>query len=95
MSSSYQLKSHPNKLLYDHLRSVSLLTERRVEEVCSEISTNISREDLKRVAFIVGATHDIGKGTTFFQRYMLNHEIVDPLLKSHSLISSYTVRGQH
>jgi CRISPR-associated endonuclease/helicase Cas3 len=44
--------------------------------------------DLIRTAYIAGACHDIGKGTSYFQQYLLNEMNFDPLLKSHSLISS-------
>src|SRR5207245_7995734 len=89
MSSSYQLKSHPNKILYEHLKSVALSAKRIVEETYWKISTNVSISDLTQAAFVTGATHDIGKGTTLFQNYMLNHTSdIDPILKSHSMISS-------
>ena len=88
MSNSYQLKSHPDRLLYHHLKSVASLAKRYVEEIFPKITTDISFADLAETAFITGATHDIGKGTTFFQDYMLGHVKIDPLLKSHSMISS-------
>ena len=88
MSNSYQLKSHPSKTLYKHLESVSSLIKKTIEEAYPKISTNIPLSDLMRTAFVTGATHDIGKGTRFFQNYMLNHTDIDPLLKSHSMISS-------
>src|SRR5215203_368187 len=88
MSSSYQLKSHPDRLLYHHLKSVASMTKSIVEEIFPKITTDISLADLAEVAFVTGATHDIGKGTTFFQDYMIGHMKIDPLLKSHSMISS-------
>ena len=59
-----------------------------LEEIFPKITTDISFADLPETAFIMGATHDIGKGTTFFQDYMLGHVKIDPILKSHSMISS-------
>jgi CRISPR-associated endonuclease/helicase Cas3 len=63
------------------------MTKSIVEEIFP-VTTNISLADLAVAAFVTGATHDIGKGTTFFQDYMLGHMKIDPLLKSHSMISS-------
>jgi CRISPR-associated endonuclease/helicase Cas3 len=45
-------------------------------------------QDLIRTAYVIGACHDIGKGTSYFQQYLLNEMNFDPLLKSHSFISS-------
>jgi CRISPR-associated endonuclease/helicase Cas3 len=90
MSNSYQLKSHPpDRLLRDHLIHVSSSCKRIIQETTNVISTSISLSDLTQVAFIIGATHDIGKGTPYFQKYLLDKEAkIDPFLKSHSMISS-------
>jgi CRISPR-associated endonuclease/helicase Cas3 len=90
MSNSYQLRSHPDKPLFEHLKSVALATQEKIEAATLKISTNITLSDLERCAFIIGATHDIGKGTTYFQRYLppIREIPLNPLLKSHSLISS-------
>ncbi|MGB6529417.1 MAG: hypothetical protein WBF33_15015 [Candidatus Nitrosopolaris sp.] len=61
MSSSYQLKSHPDKLLRIHLKGVSSSTKRIIEETYTRISTTILLSDLTRVAYTIDATHDIGK----------------------------------
>jgi CRISPR-associated endonuclease/helicase Cas3 len=57
-------------------------------ETFTKITTDISLADLAETAFVMGATHDIGKGTTFFQDYLLSRIKIDPILKSHSMISS-------
>ena len=90
MSNSYRLKSHPNKLLFEHLKSVASATQQKIEDVFPKLFTDITLNDLAQTAFIIGATHDIGKGTTFFQKYLSsNKEVsINPLLKSHSPISS-------
>ena len=89
MSSSYQLKSHPDKLLCIHLKGVSSSTKRIIEETYTRISTTILLSDLTRVAYTIGATHDIGKGTPYFQKYLLDNTVdINPFLKSHSMISS-------
>jgi CRISPR-associated endonuclease/helicase Cas3 len=88
MSNSYQLKSHPDRLLYHHLKSVGSMTKSIVEDIFPKITTDISLADLAEATFVIGATHDIGKGTIFFQDYLLGRMKLDPLLKSHSMISS-------
>ncbi len=85
----YKLRSHPNKLLRDHLNGVSASTKTIVEDTANVISNSILLSDLTRVAYIIGATHDIGKGTPFFQEYLLDKgSKIDVFLKSHSMISS-------
>lgn len=62
-----------------------------VEELLSinKISTSILHKDLTRTSFIIGACHDIGKGTPYFQRYILhNGEKIDVFLKSHAQIGA-------
>lgn len=88
---AYQLKSHPpDRLLKDHLQRVAKETQRTVENLLlNSVSTTISHNDLVRTAYIIGACHDIGKGTAFFQTYLLDNKAkVDPFLKSHAMISS-------
>jgi CRISPR-associated endonuclease/helicase Cas3 len=45
-------------------------------------------KSIARTAYIMGATHDIGKSSEFFQRYIKGDKSQKPLLKSHSPISS-------
>jgi len=87
----YQLKSHPpDRLLKDHLQRVAKATQRTIENLLlNNVSTTISHKDLIRTAYTIGACHDIGKGTSFFQTYLLDDKAkVDPFLKSHAMISS-------
>lgn len=90
MSNSYLLKSHPNKLLIHHLEGVASSSNSIFEEISGQISFEIMMPDLERSAYIIGSSHDIGKGTSFFQNYLTGRSITfDPLLKSHSMISSH------
>jgi CRISPR-associated endonuclease/helicase Cas3 len=88
----YQLKSHPpDRLLKDHLSRVGKGCRIRAGNLLDKekISTTICHKDLIRTAYLIGACHDIGKGTVFFQEYLLNPEAkIDPWLKSHAMISS-------
>ena len=88
MSNSYQLKSHPDRVLYDHLRSVAESSEKIIFTLYPNIRTSILHDDLIKSAFIIGACHDIGKATDFFQNYLHSKTSDNPLLKSHSMISS-------
>ncbi len=71
------------QILYDHLKNVSdLMTER----LCYLSFEGIPNEDLKRLLTLVGKYHDLGKATTYFQKYLTKG--VENELKSHSFLSS-------
>jgi len=66
-SYSFKLKSHPDKRLLDHLRQVGELSRKTVEDT----SLNIDEKDLLNdAAYLIGITHDMGKATDFFQKYI-------------------------
>jgi len=88
---SYKLKSHPDILLFCHLKNVG---ERCADIVSSKsIDFSYSKDDIVQVAKVMGYTHDLGKGTLYFQKY-LNDMIltgksdVDTELKSHGVLSA-------
>jgi CRISPR-associated endonuclease/helicase Cas3 len=67
MSSYSDLKSHtdPDKPLRDHLREVG--------NTCKDVVLSLKIENnefLAKVAYLMGISHDFGKGTTFFQDYL-------------------------
>jgi len=67
-SYSFKLKSHPDKRLLDHLRQVGKLSRKTVEDT----SLNIDEKDLLNDAvYLIGITHDMGKATDFFQKYIV------------------------
>lgn len=88
MSNSFLLLSHPKSLLVSHLNSVATKSSSSMSKILSSISVPYCVEDLTRVAYIMGATHDIGKSSEFFQDYIRGNQGVASLLKSHSPISS-------
>jgi CRISPR-associated endonuclease/helicase Cas3 len=53
-----------------------------------DFSTEIEPNEIRKMAHIIGASHDVGKSTNYFQTYINEGRFVDPLLKSHSLLSS-------
>lgn len=69
--SSFRLKSHPDKLLIDHLQRVGDLCMNTVEENSLNIE---DAELLREAAYIVGITHDMGKATRFFQEYIAEND---------------------
>jgi len=90
--SSFRLKSHPDKLLIDHLQRVGDLCMNTVEENSLNIE---DAELLREAAYIVGITHDMGKATRFFQEYIAeNDEKKKKSLKAretthHGLLSAF------
>jgi len=92
---SSNLYSHPNKLLEDHLIGVSKLTTFFLSEKPQKI-----RDELTDVSLIIALTHDLGKASNYFQRYLFAEEKEVAKLKGearHSLFSSicsyYIVKG--
>lgn len=84
--SSYPIESHPGKLLTQHLACVA-------ESACNKIS-NLRHLQLlvsrpyEKLAWITGISHDIGKSSIYFQDYLHTKNFSDPILKSHSTVSS-------
>jgi CRISPR-associated endonuclease/helicase Cas3 len=70
-SHSFSLLSHPDKLLINHLRNVGIAASKTV----ADKSLNIAEADLLRdIAYIIGVTHDFGKATKFFQKYIIEKD---------------------
>jgi CRISPR-associated endonuclease/helicase Cas3 len=70
-SYSFKLKSHPDKLLVNHLHRVGELSKKTV----ADKSLNIDEADLlKDAAYLIGITHDLGKATKFFQEYIIEKD---------------------
>src|SRR5690606_28437496 len=83
-----KLYSHPDKLLIKHLEEVAQRCLSFFQKNQQVFANSDIKEVLKNLAFICGAFHDIGKGTEFFQHYLLSpsHEQIGP--KNHALISA-------
>jgi len=70
-SPSFSLLSHPDKLLIDHLRNVGKVASK----IVADKMLNIAEADLLRdIAYIIGVTHDFGKATKFFQKYIIEKD---------------------
>lgn len=81
MSSSFKLKSHPQKPLEVHLTNVADLSRETV------LKKEIAEKELySKVAFLIGLSHDFAKSTTYFQKYLIDHERTEKA--RHGLLSS-------
>ncbi|RJS49028.1 MAG: hypothetical protein CIT03_04585 [Methanobacterium sp.] len=81
MSSSFNIKSHPNKTLELHLNNVANFSKKTVAE------KNLKNTKLySEIAFIIGLTHDFAKSTTYFQDYLIDH--IKTEKSQHGLLSS-------
>jgi len=68
-SSSSELRSHPDKPLWRHLEEVSQFSRETVSEKKLSFSC-IDHQTIEKIAFVIGAGHDFGKATSFFQEYI-------------------------
>lgn len=66
---SFRLRSHPDKLLVDHLKRAGQLCRSTVEDKALNMDT-CEKALLMDVAYLMGVTHDLGKATRFFQEYL-------------------------
>lgn len=83
MSSSFNLLSRPNQTLYDHLNGVG--------EKCSKIAKDrCLKPPMENIAYLIGISHDFGKGTNFFQKYITSpEEYGRTRKKNHGSLSAY------
>lgn len=69
-SLSNDLKSHPDKLLKDHLFNVGNCCRKTLSSKKLNIEEYIDFYTLLDVAYLIGVSHDFGKATSYFQEYM-------------------------
>ncbi|WP_048117984.1 CRISPR-associated helicase/endonuclease Cas3 [Methanosarcina vacuolata] len=71
-SCDFHLRSHPDKLLFRHLSNVgnkSISTSK--EKSLSLEKFGIDENTFSKMTYLIGVCHDFGKGTGYFQRYLL------------------------
>ena len=68
-SFSYKLLSHPDEYLVNHLSDVATFSKNSILDKNLSFSHDLN-EILPKVVFYLGACHDFGKGTSFFQEYI-------------------------
>ncbi len=81
MSYSFEIYSHENKLLKDHLKNVGELSKRFIENLPIE-----DKNLLSNIAYLMGISHDFAKATTYFQKKLKSGE--DTEKADHSALSS-------
>lgn len=84
--SSYPLESHPGKSLTQHLGSVAELAGSKIADL--QHLPLLASGSHEKLAWIAGISHDIGKSSVYFQDYLRTKQFSDPILKSHSTVSS-------
>lgn len=82
----YDLWSHPERPLLDHLESVAGHAEAFIRSLPSTVP---HKDSLTTVARVVGLLHDYGKATPYFQKH-LRGESVDSRLSRHAFSSAVT-----
>ncbi|MDD2560665.1 MAG: CRISPR-associated helicase Cas3', partial [Bacteroidales bacterium] len=71
LPSSDPFLSHPDHLLNQHLRDVAEgAAQACIDSPVSFLSIGLSGEDLETACFLLGACHDFGKATSYFQEYI-------------------------
>jgi len=80
-----KLKSHPNKSLESHLLNVGKKSKKILDDLELNL-TLISKEEMANIAYLTGISHDFGKATSFFQRYLENKYL--GTLSHHGLLSA-------
>jgi len=92
MSSSFQLRSHPNRLLRDHLLGVAESSGKLINSLLELYGQALQLDPsiLRNVTYVIGVAHDVGKATKYFQDYLPPKRINprDLMLKGHSILSA-------
>jgi len=94
LSLSSKIYSHPNKLLEDHLQKVGDLCKQKLFLKKLNLNGYIDFDVLKDISYLIGVSHDFGKSTTYFQKYLEEKNesekinLKNKLETHHSLISA-------
>jgi CRISPR-associated endonuclease/helicase Cas3 len=94
LSLSSKIYSHPNKLLEDHLQKVGDLCKQKLSLKKLNLNGYIDFDILKDISYLIGVSHDFGKSTTYFQKYLEEKNesekinLKNKLETHHSLISA-------
>ena len=92
-----KLLSHPDKSLWIHLSEVSKIAVKIVKSKSFDFSLDFENEHIDisnlipDLVYFSAAFHDLGKATSFFQKYIRNPEAEHDKRKSHALISAVFV----
>lgn len=83
---SYSLKSHPGSLLIDHIKFVGDRSKELF--IDKDLKFKYCKEELQHAAKVMGYCHDLGKATSYFQKYIGGNKKVNNEKKSHAFISA-------
>lgn len=73
ISFPFKLKSHPDRLLKEHLEGVHQKALSLFEKIKFTFPS-FNRDELREVISIASLYHDFGKASSFFQKYLMNPE---------------------
>ncbi len=65
-----ELKSHPDKYLFNHLKNVGDLSKKTIKSKKLNLGKFINSEILEDISYLIGISHDFGKATNYFQGYI-------------------------
>lgn len=82
-SCSFKLKSHPNRLLKDHLEEVNT----HAQKLADDITFFEKRDDLRTLLELIVYCHDFGKASEYFQKKLYGN-LENDKLGEHGLISA-------
>ncbi len=91
---SSKLYSHPDKLLIIHLQNVASACLSKFKRTKHNLSSYLSNEHWEKLIWLMGFSHDFGKATSYFQKYLFEKdEDKRAIMKNqpetgHSLISA-------
>jgi len=94
LSSSSKMFSHPGKLLKEHLQEVGDLCVQNLSLKKINLDGCIDLNILKDISYLIGVSHDFGKATNYFQKYLKEKNEIEKInMKNkaethHSLISA-------
>jgi len=92
-----KLLSHPDKELITHLSEVAKIAVNTVKGKTFDFSLDFENEHfdisnlIQDLVYLSAAFHDLGKATSFFQKYIRDPEAEHDKRKSHALISAVFV----
>ncbi|MGV9205567.1 MAG: CRISPR-associated helicase Cas3', partial [Promethearchaeia archaeon] len=83
-SLSFELKSHQDKLLFEHIKEV----KEHANKLIKNNEFDVENEDLKKLIKIITISHDFGKSSEYFQKKLNDKLNSKEKLSEHSLISA-------
>lgn len=71
---SSKLYSHPDKFLYVHLQQVAVSCLLKFRSAPNHLSDYMSLKYWEKLIWLMGFSHDLGKSTSYFQKYLFEEE---------------------